>query len=130
MHCPHCHGRLPAPRPVNKSGRFKVCAHHGKMDLDTSQLAAMAENAMAHLTNRNRIQEILGRLGVYEEVMQRMEHDPAFARHVLSCDGDGGRRFFPGSTKAARLAEFRKRVRSGDVREGDLLRYIEIMTDQ
>ncbi|WP_243358419.1 hypothetical protein [Fundidesulfovibrio terrae] len=129
MHCPHCQGRLPAHKPVTNPRRVKLYGHHGEMELDAGLLKAMAENSMKHLSNRRKRDGILATLEVYKEVVSRMEHDPAFARHVLSYDGNGGARFFPGATKAARLAEFKGRIARGDLREDDLLRYIELMTD-
>ena len=130
MHCPHCQGRLPVHRPVTDPGRLKLYGHHGEMELDAGQLKAMAQCAMEHLADKSRIKDLLGALAVYKEVIERMEHDGAFARHVLSYDGDGGRRFFPGATKAAKLAEFKNRIAMGGAREDDLLRYIELMTDR
>lgn len=129
MHCPHCQGRLPAHRPVTDPRRLKLYAHHGEMELDSGLLQAMSRAAMEHMLQQDRIRQVLATLETYKEVVARMEHDPAFARHVLSYDGDGGARFFPGATRAARLAEFKNRITRGDVGEDDLLRYIELMTD-
>lgn len=130
MHCPHCQGLLPAHRPVTDPRRCKLYGHHGEMELDAGMLKAMASHVMEYLAHRRKIETLLGSLEIYKEVVERMEHDPAFANHVLSYDGHGGRHFFPGATRAARLAELKSRVARGDVREDDLLRYIELMLGQ
>lgn len=130
MICPHCRGEVPVHRSVTGPDRCRLHGHHGEIEMDSRQLAALVANAVEYGKKRRKLVQALNALGLYREVAERMEHDPAFADHVLSYDGDGGRRFFPGATKAARLAQFKNRVRSGDVREGDLLHYIEIMMDQ
>lgn len=126
MHCPHCHGRLTGRTPAPNPGRNALHAHHGVIDLDADLLRALVANAREYLRHRGAIQKALSTLQRYREVVERLEFDPAFATHVLAYDGDGGRRFFPGATRAARLARLKERIASGDVREDDLARYIEL----
>lgn len=124
MNCPHCQGKLPAHKPVSNKKRCKVFGHHGEMDLDHGQLHDMAAFARQYLTHARKIQDARKVLELYSEVAQRMEYDPAFARHVLSYDGHGGWRWFPGATKAALSAEIKGRFARGQARPDDLERYI------
>lgn len=95
MNYPHCRGELPAHRPINSEGRCKVFGHHGELDLDLEHLHAMAAFAREYLAHARKIQNAASTLELYAEVAQRMEYDPAFARHVLSYDGHDGWRWFP-----------------------------------
>ena len=127
MNCPHCQKQLPAPRPVSNPKRAKIFGHHGEMDLDMAMLKAMAANAREHVKNRRETERMLDALRFYNEVVERMEFEPAFARHVLSYDGDGGERFFPGATRRAKIAELKARVARGQVRENDLSYYLDLI---
>ncbi|KAF0232451.1 MAG: hypothetical protein FD177_2536 [Desulfovibrionaceae bacterium] len=127
MICPHCQGHVQPHRPVSKPGHYKLYGHHGEMVLDAQMLKAMAAHAEAHLQNRREIAETLEALRFYREVVERMEFESAFAHHVLSYDGEGGTRFFPGATKRAKLAALKARIAAGQVRENDLQHYLELM---
>lgn len=130
MHCPHCQGRLPAHRPVTDPSRYKLYAQHGEMELDAGRFKALVNHAREHILARRATAAMLRKLEAYVEVVERLEYDPAFASHLLDYDGDGGRRLFPGSTRAARLAELKGRLAKGQAREDDLLRYIRLMTGE
>jgi len=126
MNCPHCRGELPDRRPVKESGRSRLCGHHGEMDLDSGQLRSLVANAMEYAATRRRMAQALSALELYREVAERMAFDPAFARHVLSYDGNGGWRWFPGATRAARIAELKDRLARGESREGDMAYYLDL----
>jgi len=129
MQCPHCQGQLPAHRPVTDPKRYRIYGHHGWVEMDSDRLKALLANAEAFLALRRKIVSSLKTLQVYREVVNRLESDPGFARHVFSYDGDDGRRFFSGAARAAELAGIKARGREGKAREGDLLRYIQLMMD-
>lgn len=129
MRCPHCQGRLPAHRPVSDPKRYRIYGHHGWMELDSERFKALLDNAEAFVAHRRKITGALETLQIYKEIVSRLESDPAFARHIFSYDGDGGGRFFPGAARAAELAGMKARGREGKAREGDLLRYIQLMMD-
>lgn len=126
MNCPHCRGEIPAYRPVRESDRCRLYGHHGEMDLDSRQLRSLVANAMEYARMRRRMAQALSALELYREVAERMSFDPDFASHVLSYDGQGGWRWFPGATRAAKIAELKARLARGESRENDLSYYLDL----
>jgi len=126
MNCPYCRGQLPERRLPPSPDRCRLHGHHGEMELDSRQFAALVANAVEYGSKRRRLAQALNALEFYREIAERMEFDPAFARHVLAYDGQDGWSWFPGATKAARIAEMKARLARGEARENDLSNSLDL----
>jgi len=126
MHCPHCGTTLRERRPATRPGRCRLSGHHGEMEMDHGQFAALVANALAYGRQRRRLARALNDLERYREVAGRMARDPDFARYVLAYDGDGGQSLFPLATRETTVADIKARLARGEGRDSDLARYLAL----